>query len=146
MDLMKPYFETEDSNGINTENDDLDMVIDPTNLAIERSFGILKFFERRFIQLSFGCLSALTIAKFNDLPQWLPTFDDEELLHAHDSERTNQSVSRDVHLLQTNHLKVNTERSLNKVIIVVFDHFRFLFNDFSKQLSPINFILELRLF
>ena len=100
VDLMEPYLETEESNGVDTEADHLDMVIDPTNLAIERSFGLLKFFEGRFIRLSFGCLSALTIAKFNNLPQWLPAFDDEELLHAHDSERTNQSLSRDVHLIQ----------------------------------------------
>ena len=134
MDLMKPYLETEDSNGINTENDDLDMVIDPTNLAIERSFGILKFFEGRFIQLSFGCLSALTIAKFIDLPQWLRAFDDEELLHAHDSERTNQSISRDVHLIQKNHMQANTERSLNQVIIVDFE----IIISFDSMISAIN--------
>ena len=118
---MEPYLETEDSNGVDTEADHLDMVIDPTNLAIERSFGLLKFFEGRFIRLSFGCLSALTIAKFNNLPQWLPAFDDKELLHAHDSERTNQSLSRDVHLIQKNHMQTNTERSLNQVIIVDFE-------------------------
>ena len=97
------------------------MVIDPTNLGIERSFGLLKFFEGRFIRLSFGCLSALTIAKFNNLPQWLPAFDDEDLLIAHDSERTNQSLSRDVHLIQKNHMQANTEQSLNQVIIVDFE-------------------------
>ena len=134
MDLMKPYLETEDSNGINTEADDLDMVMDPTNLAIERSFGILKFFEGRFIQLSFGCLSALTIAKFNDLPQWLPAFDDEELLHAHDSERSNQSISRDVHLIQKIHMQANTERSLNQVIIVDFE----IIISFDSMISAIN--------
>ena len=87
------------------------MVIDPTNLGIERSFGLLKFFEGRFIRLSFGCLSALTIAKFNNLPQWLPAFDDEDLLIAHDSERTNQSLSRDVHLIQ----KIICKPTQNKV-------------------------------
>ena len=97
------------------------MVIDQTNLGIERSFGLLKFFEGRFIRLSFGCLSALTIAKFNNLPQWLAAFDDEDLLIAHDSERTNQSLSRDVHLIQKNHMQANTEQSLNQVIIVDFE-------------------------
>ena len=76
------------------------------------------FYERRFIQLSFGCLSALTIAKFNDLSKWLPAFNDEELLKAHDSVSTNHSLSRDVHVIQKNHMKVNTERSLNQVIII----------------------------
>ena len=67
--------------------------------------------EGRFIRLSFGCLAALTIAKFNNLPQWLPAFDDEELVNAHDSERTNQSLSRDVHLIQ----KIICKPTQNKV-------------------------------
>ena len=68
--------------------------------------------------MSFGCLSALTIAKFNDLPRWLSAFDDEELLQAHDSVSANQSLCRDVHAIQKNHMQVNTEKSLNQVIII----------------------------
>ena len=133
---MEPYLETEDSNGIDTGADHLDMVIDPTNLAIERSFGLLKFFEERFIRLSFGCLSALIIAKFNNLPQWLPAFDDEKLLNAHDSERSNQSLSRDVHLIQKNHMQANTEQSLNQVIIIDFEILTLL--PFDSIISAIN--------
>ena len=72
VDLMKPYLVIEDSNDMDAEADGLDTIIDPTNFGIERSFGLLKFFERRFIQLSFDCLSSLTIGKFNDLPKYLP--------------------------------------------------------------------------
>ena len=141
VDLMEPYLETEDSNGIDTEADHLDMVIDPTNLAIERSFGLLKFFEERFIRLSFGCLSALTIAKFNNLPKWLPAFDDEKLLKANDSERTNQTLSRDVHLTQQNYMQglnqvVKLEQSLNQVIIV--DSEILIFFPFDSIISAIN--------
>ena len=118
IDLMEPYLEIEDSHSMDAETDHLDTIIDPTNLAIERAFGLMKFYERRFIQLSFGCLSALTIAKFNDLPRWLSAFNDEELLQAHDSVSTNQSVCRDVHAIQKNHMQVNTEKSLNQVIII----------------------------
>ena len=53
VDLMEPYLDIEDSNDVDAEADGLDTIIDPTNLGIERSFGLLKFFERRFIQLSF---------------------------------------------------------------------------------------------
>ena len=49
------------------------MIVDPTNLGVERSFGIMKFYESRFTGLTFGTLSAMTISKFNDLPQWLET-------------------------------------------------------------------------
>ena len=118
IDLMEPYLEIEDSHSMDAETDHLDTIIDPTNLSIERAFGLMKFYERRFIQLSFGCLSALTIAKFNDLPRWLPAFNDDELLQAHDSVSTNQSLSRDVHAIQQNHMQVNTEKSLNQVIII----------------------------
>ena len=133
VDLMEPYLETEDSNGVDTEGDHLDMVIDPTNLAIERSFGLLKFFEERFIRLSFGCLSALTIAKFNNLPQWLPTFDDEKLLKAHDSERTNQSLSRD-DSTKSNASQHRTK--YNQVIIVDFEIL--IFFPFDSIISAIN--------
>ena len=60
------------------ETDRLDTNVDPTNLGVERSFGIMKFFESRYASLSFGTLSALTISKFNDLPQWLDTFTNEK--------------------------------------------------------------------
>ena len=100
IDLMEPYLEMD---GIDAAaNDDLDTIIDPTNLGIERAFGLLKFFEGRFIRLSFGCLSAMTIAKFNNLPRWLSTFDDEELINAFDAIGTNQIRSRDAHLIQEN--------------------------------------------
>ena len=61
------------------ETDRLDTNVDPTNLGVERSFGIMKFFESCYASLSFGTLSALTISKFNDLPQWLDTFTNEKL-------------------------------------------------------------------
>ena len=69
----------DDSYQVDEETDGLDMIVDPTNLGIERSFGILKYYESQFVNLSFGTLLALTIAKFNDLPQWLHTFTDAEL-------------------------------------------------------------------
>ena len=97
------------------ETDGLDMIVDPTNLGVERSFGIMKFYESRFTSLTFGTLSALTISKFNDLPQWLDTLTDEKIFEAHNSERTNQSISRDEHLIQETHMQMNTERSLTQV-------------------------------
>ncbi len=68
-------------------------------------------------------------------------------MHAHESVRTNQSISRDVHLIQKNHMQANTERSLNQVYIVVIYLFIFFLdpnNDFNKQRFLINSILKLR--
>ena len=118
LDLMEQYLEIEDIVRIDEETDPMDMVVDPTNLGVERSFAILKFFEKRFIGLSFGCLSALTIAKFNNLPRWLENFSDDKLLDAHRSIRTNQSLARDDHSVQENHIQMNTKRRLDKVIIL----------------------------
>ena len=100
-----------------------------THLGIEISFGIMKFYESRFTSLSFGTLSVLTISTFNHLPQWLDTvwpeyddtsnekfiwiplslgiiifwsdciFTDEKLVEAQNSVRTNQSISRNEHLI-----------------------------------------------
>ena len=98
--------------------DGLDMIIDPTNFGVERSFWIMKFYESRFTSLTFGSLSALTISKFNDLPQWLATWTDEKLLEAHNSERTNQSISRNEHLIQETHMQMNTEQSLTQVLVL----------------------------
>ena len=69
-------------------------------------------------------------------------------MHAHESVRTNQSISRDVHLIQKNHMQANTERSLNQVYIVVIKINVFLYsiNDCSKQRFLINSVLELRWF
>ena len=113
---MEPYLRIDETILDDDGTDRLDMVVDPTNLGIERSFGIMKFYEARFINLSFGCLSAMTISKFNDLPQSLDSFSDEQLLAAHNSVRTNQSLARDAHSLQRDHLRVNTERRLDKVL------------------------------
>ena len=115
---MEQHLNIEDIVRIDEETNPMDMVVDPTNLGVERSFAILKFFEKRFIGLSFGCLSALTIAKFNDLPRWLENFSDDKLLDAHRSIRTNQSLARDDHSVQENHIQMNTKRRLDKVIIL----------------------------
>ena len=112
FELMEQHLEID---RFDEETDGLDMIVDPTNLGVERSFGIMKFYESRFTSLTFGTLSALTISKFNDLPQWLDTLTDEKLLGAHNSERTNQSISRDEHLIQEIHMQMNTERSLRQV-------------------------------
>ena len=126
FDLMEPYLSIDESIQDDDGTDNLDRLVDPTNLGIERSFGIMKFYEARFINLSFGCLSAITISKFNDLPKWLESFPDEELLVAHGSVRTNQSVARDAHEVQQGHLRVNTERRLDKVFNL---NFFFVFLD-----------------
>ena len=117
FDLMEQYLDIEDIVRVDEETDPMDMVVDPTNLGNERAFAILKFYEKRFIGLSFGCLSALTIAKFNDLPRWLQNFSDDKLLDAHRSIRANQSLSRDAHAVQENHMQMNTKRRLDKVIL-----------------------------
>ena len=53
IELMESYLELEDFYDMDVKADGLDTIIDPTNKGIERSFGLTKFFERRFIQLSF---------------------------------------------------------------------------------------------
>ena len=67
FELMEQHLEID---RFDEETDGLDMIVDPTNLGVERSFGIMKFYESRFTSLTFGTLSALTISKFNDLPKF----------------------------------------------------------------------------
>ena len=116
-----------DDNGV----DRLDMLVDPTNLGIERSFGIMKFYEARFINLSFGCLSAMTISKFNNLPKWIDTIGDDELVAAHDSVRMNQSIARASHMIQQDHLRLNTERRMTEVLNYFWNIIDSFFNSFS---------------
>ena len=41
--------------------------IEPSNVPVERAFGIFKFIERLLVILQFGSISATSIAKFNYL-------------------------------------------------------------------------------
>ena len=118
LDLMKPYLDLAeiDRPANSGEEDDKADKIDPTNLGIERSFGILKFFETRFHCLTFGTLSELTIAKFNKLPDQLHLFSDSDLLDAQQSIRQTQSVARQRHSAQQDFMRDNAIRQQDKVL------------------------------
>ena len=120
-DLMTPYLscadsdESESHEDVPEENDE--DIIEPANIGVERCFGMMKFYEERFKNLAFGAMSQLTVAKCNRLTDDLNNITDEELILANRMVRQNQQESMESVAIQRNHIKLNLERKLAKVLL-----------------------------
>ena len=56
--------------------------IDPTNVPVERAFGVFKYVEKLLCNLQFGLISATAVAKFNHLPEELETYEADLIWNA----------------------------------------------------------------
>ena len=128
-ELVNPYMglvdpeqedESEEDSGINSDDHE---IIDPANIGIERCFGMMKFFEDRFKSLTFGALSQLTIAKCNELTDYLSEISDDDLLNANQLARQDQRSSRESVLHQREMIRSNNERRITEVIKTIFASF-----------------------
>ena len=56
--------------------------IDPTNVPVERAFGVFKYVEKLLCNLQFELISATAVAKFNNLPEELETYEADLIWNA----------------------------------------------------------------
>lgn len=68
---------------------------DPTNVSCERSFGILKFIEKKFERMSLSNLLNTTTAKFNLLDEFIADCDKKILIDAHKSQNKSAAIGRE---------------------------------------------------
>ena len=76
---MMPFLESFED--VNQERED--EAVDPTNVPVERVFGVLKFAEKALPNLQFGLLAQHTMAKFHTLTAYLPNIDSAKLDQYH---------------------------------------------------------------
>ena len=60
-----------------------DETVDPTNVPVERVFGVLKYAEKALPNLQFGLLAPHTMAKFNKVSALLPSVGSAKLEEYH---------------------------------------------------------------
>ena len=58
-------------------------IVDPTNVPVERVFGLLKYSEKKLPNLQFGLLAQHTMVKFNKVSEDLPNIDPAKLKQFH---------------------------------------------------------------
>ena len=76
---MMPFLESFED--VNQERED--EAVDPTNVPVERVFGVLKFAEKALPNLQFGLLAQHTMAKFNKVAEALKNIDPAQLEQYH---------------------------------------------------------------
>ena len=100
-------------------------MIDPTNVPVERLFGMFKFLEQLLVNLQFELLSAITMAKFNPLNDKLEMFDSETLWNAHAKIDSFEARMRKEHEAQEANRVEYTER-VRDVVHISLTFFMFL--------------------
>ena len=76
--------------------------IDPTNVPVERAFGVFKFIEQHLVNLQFGLIAATTIAKFNHLQNELENYDSDLIWDAHSEINATEKKLKSKHIEQRN--------------------------------------------
>ena len=89
--------------------------IEPSNVPVERAFGIFKFIEKLLVNLQFGLISATTIAKFNHLPNELETYDSDTIWTAHSQISKIEKDMKSKHIEQENFRVQHAESMRNEV-------------------------------
>ena len=76
---MMPFLESFEN--VNQERGD--EIVDPTNVPVERVFGVLKYAEKALPNLQFGLLAQHTMTKFNKVSDDLPNIEPAKLEQFH---------------------------------------------------------------
>ena len=79
IEQMQPFLEPFSELEEGTE----EHLVDPTNIACERAFGLLKYAEKHLQNLQFGLLASHAVAKFNRLDLALDYYDSSILEEIH---------------------------------------------------------------
>lgn len=111
IDKMMPYLNQFLVVEEGTENHQ----IEPSNVPVERAFGIFKFIEKLLVNLQFGLISATTIAKFNHLPNELETYDSDIIWNAHSQISAIEKDMKSKHIEQENFRVRHAESMRNEV-------------------------------
>ena len=81
VEQMQPFLEPFSELEEGTE----EHLVDPTNIACERAFSLLKYAEKHLLNLQFGLLANHAVAKFNRLDLALESFGTDKLEEVHAS-------------------------------------------------------------
>ena len=92
--------------------------IDPTNVPVERSFGIFKYLEQLLVNLQFGLLSQTAIAKFNHLHAELDSYEPSVILNAHADISTLEATMKAMHIEQENFRVQHAESMRDEVFAI----------------------------
>ena len=92
-----------------------DHIIEPTNVPVERAFGIFKYIEKLLVNLQFGLISATSIAKFNRLPNELEKYNPDIIWNAHSQISEIEKDMKSKHIEQENFRVQHAESMRNEV-------------------------------
>ena len=116
---MMPFLES-----FEQVNEELgDETVDPTNIPVERVFGVLKYAEKALPNLQFGLLAQHTMAKFNKVSSYLPSIDPEKLEEFHSKISEIEKRMKQEHLDQ----QANVLAAARRVRDEVLGHFSLFF-------------------
>ena len=111
VERMQPFLEPFSELEEGTE----EHLVDPTNIACERAFGLLKYAEKHLLNLQFGLLANHAVAKFNRLDLALESFDENELEEIHASIPTIEAHLKDQQRDQAAHKVESARRNRDQV-------------------------------
>ena len=106
---------------VNEERDD---TVDPTNVPVERVFGVLKYAEKALPHLQFGLLAQHTMANVNKEAEPLKNIDPAKLEQYHFEISVIEKQMKQYHLDQQANILAAARRERDEV----FDGFSFLFS------------------
>ena len=93
--------------------------IDPSNVPVERSFGIFKYLEKLLVNLQFGLIAQTAIAKFNHLHATLDSFETSVILDAHADINTLEASMKAMHIEQENFRVQHAESMRDEVFVIL---------------------------
>ena len=109
---MMPFLESFEQ--VNEERGD--ETVDPTNVPVERVFGVLKYAEKALPNLQFGLLAQHTMAKFNKVSALLPSIGSANLEEYHSQITEIEKRMKQDHLEQQANLLAAARRVRDEVL------------------------------
>ena len=131
VEQMEPFLEPFSELEEGTE----EHFVDPTNIACERVFGLLKYAEKHLQNLQFGLLASHAVAKFNRLDLALDSYDSSTLEEIHANISTIEKHLRDQQRDQAAHKVESARRNRDQVQYITS---RFLLSSSSRVKSKSN--------
>ena len=115
IEQMQPFLEPFSEIEEGTE----EHLIDPTNIACERVFGLMKYAEKHLTNLQFGLLANHAIAKLNRLDLALESFGSKRLEEIHASIPTIEAKLKDQQRDQAAYKVAAARRNRDQVTMII---------------------------
>ena len=113
---MMPFLESFEE--VNRERED--EAVDPTNVPVERVFGVLKFSEKALPHFQFGLLAQHTMAKFNKVAESLKNIHPAQLEQYHSEISVIEKQMKQDHLDQQPIFSLLQEESVMRPVSLFF--------------------------